>query len=113
MAEFYQLISFLRLEIVVADNDFSNLVFLMNFFKILWCTEHSQSVAEAVAEAWVSVNETDDFFSAGAVDIDGGGIDIHSPFRADSVEERCDDGGFGCVVGIDMLFNERHSQRVE
>ena len=85
----------------------------MNFFKILWCAEHPQSVAEAVAEAWVSVNETDDFFSASTVDIDGGGVDVHAPFRTDSVKKCRDNGWLGGIVGIDMLFDERHSQRVE
>ena len=112
-AEHDQFVSFLLMEIVNADDDFSKMVLLMEFSKVLWRAEHAEPIAEAMTVAWVAVDETDDFFLAGTVDTDRGGVDIHTPFRADSVEERRYDGGFVRIICGDMLFNKRYSQRME
>ena len=70
-AELQKFCPFFMLEVVRADDNFSKFVFFMDLFKVLQRPENAETVAVAVAEVRVAVDEADDVFPSGAINVDG------------------------------------------
>ena len=53
LAENQKVVSFLWFKVVRTDNNFSKMVLFMDLLKVFQCAEHSETVAVAVAIAFV------------------------------------------------------------